>query len=170
MITEAKNILEQTVQKIFPGMLVVRSMADEQHAQAARKWPYVSLITNPGGFDDRKAKTVRYADVEAKTWKQRYVRGERWLPIQMRCWGEGEEAVDVIFSRLLPAIPRHWEYDGFEGSVLINGEEHSDIVGNKGLLYLSCAEIEFAVDVATGEEIVPTIDQFVNEGGDYQAL
>jgi hypothetical protein len=145
-------------------------MAQEQEAVMSRICPYVSLITNPGGFDDRTAKTVRYADADAKTWKQRYVRGERWLPIQMRCWAEGEEAADAIFSRLLPAIPRHWEYDGFEGSVLINGEEHSDHSGNTGKLYVSIAEIEFAVDVATGEEIVPTIDQIVNEGGNYEAL
>jgi hypothetical protein len=61
-----------------------------------------------------------------------------------------------LFSRILPAVPRKWEYDNFEGTVLISGEEHSDFVDTVNKLYLSMAEIQFTVPVALDEEIVPT--------------
>ena len=125
----------------------------------ARQWPLVSLITNPGSFDDREAKTVRYADVEAQTLKQRYVRGKRTLPILLRVWAEGEDAADELFSRIIPAIPRKWEYDDFEGTVLIAAEEHSDFTDTVNNLYLSIAEVLFTAPVALDEEIVPTFQK-----------
>jgi hypothetical protein len=156
MIREAKDILQNAVASRAPGVTIVRSIAEEQRAIMARKWPLVSLITNPGSFDDREAKTVRYADTETETLKQRYVRGKRTVPILLRVWAEGGEAADELFSRVLPAVPRKWEYDDFEGTVLISGEEHSDFVDNVNKLYLSVAEIQFTVPVALDEEIVPT--------------
>lgn len=156
MIKEAKDLLQNVVASRAPDVTVARSMAEEQRAIMARQWPLVSLITNPGTFDDREAKTVRYADTEAQTFKQRYVRGKRALPILLRVWAEGEEAADELFSRILPAIPRRWEYDNFEGAVLIVAEEHSDFVDTVTQLYQSVAEIQFTVPVALEEEIVPT--------------
>jgi hypothetical protein len=156
MIREAKDILQAVAAQRIPSATIVRSAADESRAIMARKWPLVSLITDPGRFDDREAKTVRYADKEAGLLKQRYVRGSRILPILLRCWAEGEDAADEVFSRILPAIPRKWEYDGFEGLIVINAEEHSDHTGNASKLYLSVAEIQFTVQVALEEETVPT--------------
>ena len=157
MIQEIKDILQAVVDRRCPGIMVVRSKFEEAQAVRGRKWPLVSLITNPGGFDDREAKTIRYYDQAAGTYKQRYVRGDRIVPILLSCWAEGEAATDALFSRILPAIPRKWELDGFEGLVLINGEEHSDYAGNVSKLYTSIAEIQFTVSVALEEEIVPTI-------------
>jgi hypothetical protein len=156
MIKEAKDILQSVVALRTPGVTVVRSIADEQHAIMARRCPLVSLITNPGRFDDREAKTVRYPDEDAGLWKQRYVRGKRILPLLLRCWAQGEEAADALFSHIIPAIPRKWEYDGFEGLIVIETEEHSDFVDNVSQLYLSVAEIQFSVPVALEEEAVPT--------------
>jgi hypothetical protein len=90
-------------------------------------------------------------------WKQQYVRGSRILPIQMRVFDEGEEKTDVVVSRIIPAIPRHWELDGFEGLIVINWEEHSDQADTMLKLYLSVVEVQFTVDVALEEELVPTI-------------
>ena len=163
MITEAKNILQAAVFARAPDVTMVRSMAEEQRAIMARQWPLVSLITNPGSFDDREAKTVRYADTEAQTLKQRYVRGKRTLPILLRVWAEGEYAADALFSRILPAVPRRWEYDNFEGTILIVSEEHSDFVDSVNKLYLSIAEIQFTVPVALDEEVVPTIQNVETE-------
>jgi hypothetical protein len=132
-------------------------MAEEQHAAMARQWPLVSLITNPGRFDDREAKTIRYPDAEAGIWKERYVRGKRIVPILVRCFAEGEDEADKLFSRILPAIPRKWEYDGFEGLIVIETEEHSDFADSVNKLYLSVAEIQFSVPVAMEETEVPTI-------------
>jgi hypothetical protein len=157
MIKEAKDILQAIVLQRATGVTVVRSMAEEQHAIMARQWPLVSLITNPGRFDDREAKTIRYPDAETGIWKERYVRGKRILPVLLRCWAEGEEAADELFSRILPAIPRKWEYDDFEGLIVIESEEHSDFVDNVNKLYLSVAEIQFSVPVALEETDVPTI-------------
>jgi hypothetical protein len=157
MIKEAKDILQGVVEKRAPGVTVVRSMAEEQHAVMARQWPLVSLVTNPGRFDDREAKTIRYPDAEAGIWKERYVRGKRILPMLLRVWAEGEDAADALFSRILPAVPRKWEYDGFEGLAVINNEEHSDFVDSVSKLYLSVAEIEFSVPVALEETDVPTV-------------
>ena len=156
MIKEAKDILQNMVASRAPGVAVVRSAAEEQHAIMARTVPLVSLITNPGRFDDREAKTYRCWDAEAGTYLQRYVRGSRKLPVLLRVWAKDEEAADALFSRLLPAVPRKWELDGFEGLVVIEGEEHSDYVDNVSALYLSVAEIQFSVPVALEEEIVPT--------------
>jgi hypothetical protein len=163
MIKEAKDILEQVVMKRIPGVVVARSAADESQAIMTRKWPIIALITNPGGFDDREARTIRYADTEAGVWKERIVRGNRIVPIQLRCWGEGEDATDALFSHLLPAIPRRFEYDGFEGYIVINWEEHSDRTDNVNKLYLSVAEIQFSVPVALDETDVPTIKSVVAE-------
>ena len=157
MIKQAKDVLAQVVQERVPDAVIVRSVSEEQHAIMARKYPVVALITNPGRFDDREAKTVRYQDEEQGIWVQRKVRGNRIIPILLRCWAEGEDAADEAFSRIIPAIPRRWEYDDFEGHVLINAEEHSDNTGNVAKLYLSVAEVQFAVDVATEVEIVPTV-------------
>lgn len=157
MIKEAKDILQNAVLSRIPDVTIVRSTADEQRAIMGRKWPVVSLITNPGKFDDRESKTVRYPDTEEGIWKERYVRGKRTLPILLRVWAEGEDKTDEVFSRLLPAIPRKWEHDGFEGLIVIETEEHSDFVDNVNKLYLSVAEIQFSVPVALEEKPVPTI-------------
>ena len=157
MIKEVKDILQAVVLQRVPGVTITRGMAEEQRAIMARTWPLVSLITNPGRFDDREAKTIRYPDGEAGIWKERYVRGKRILPVLLRCWAEGEDAADALFSRILPAIPRKWELDGFEGLVVIETEEHSDFVDSVNKLYLSVAEIQFSVPVALEETDVPTI-------------
>jgi hypothetical protein len=165
MIKEIKDLLEAVIKERIPGINVVRSARDESRVVMARTWPLVSLITNPGRFDDREARVYRYADVEAGMWKQRSVRGSRIIPILMRCWAEGEETVDAVFSRIIPAIPRRWGYDGFEGFVLINREEHTDHTDSVTNVYLSVAEIQFSVDVALEEEVVPTIDRTQVEPG-----
>jgi hypothetical protein len=165
MIKEIKDLLETVIKERIPGINVVRSVRDESREIMTRQWPLVSLITKPGRFDDREARVYRYADIEAGVWKQRSVRGSRIIPILMRCWAEGEDAADEIFSRIIPAIPRRWEYDGFEGFVLINREEHTDHTDSATVLYLSVAEVQFSVDVALEEEIVPTIDQTQVEPG-----
>jgi hypothetical protein len=157
MIKEAKDLLEQVVRERIPGVFVVRSAAEESHSIMARELPLVSLVTNPGKFDDRESKTIRYPDEEAGIWKERYVRGRRIIPILLRCWAVGEDAADELFSRILPAIPRKWELDGFEGLIVIETEEHSDFVDNVNKLYLSVAEIQFSVPVAMEETDVPTI-------------
>jgi hypothetical protein len=163
VIKEAKDVLENIVHTVLPAVaadyVVVRSKSKEEQSIMARKWPVISLITETGNFDDREARTYRYADTEAKTLKERYVRGSRTLPIQLRCWAEGEDAADEIFSKLLPEIPRHWELDGFEGLIRIGFEEHSDSTDALSKLYLSVAVIEFTIDVAGQEKIVPTIRQ-----------
>jgi hypothetical protein len=157
MIKKAKDILQAVILQRVPGITIVRNMAEEQHTIMTRQWPLVSLITNPGRFDDREAKTIRYPDAQAGIWKERYVRGKRTLPILLRCFAEGEDAADALFSCILPAIPRKWELDEFEGLIVINGEEHSDFVDNVNKLYLSVAEIAFSVPVALDETEVPTI-------------
>jgi len=164
MIKEAKDILQHAVSSCIEDVTIVRSMAEEQHARMSRKWPLVSLITNPGKFDDRESKTIRYPDEEEGIWKQRFVRGKRMLPILLRVWAEGEDETDEIFSRILPAIPRKWEHDGFQGLIVIETEEHSDFVDNVNKLYLSVAEIQFSVPVATEETPVPTIKVVEPEG------
>jgi hypothetical protein len=157
VIKEAKDVLEKAVLGLFPKIVIVRSFAGEQQAVGDMKFPLVSLITSPGNFDDRKARTYRYYDEKEVTWKQRYVRGNRQLPIQVRVYAEGEENADAIFNKIIPAIPRNWIHDGFDGLIVINGEEHSDCADTMSKLYLSAAKIQFSVDVALGEEIVPSI-------------
>jgi hypothetical protein len=158
MIKEAKDVLEKAVRECIPEAVIVRSIAEESQSMMTRKLPVIAIITDMGTFDDRTARTDRYADAESGTLKQRYVRGKRILPLLLRCWAEGEEKTDELFSRILPAIPRHWTYDGYEGLIVINHEEHSDHADSLNKLYVSLAEIQFAVDVAMAEELVPTID------------
>jgi hypothetical protein len=167
MIKEAKDLLEAVVKERLPEATVVRSALDESQEIFSRKFPLVSLITNPGSFDDREAKTVKYFDEEAGTWKKRYVRGNRVLPILLRLWAEGEEEADRCFSRIIPAIPRTWAYDNFEGLVLINHEEHSDHTGNVAKRYLSVAEIQFSAASAMDDELVPTFNTINNEPGGF---
>jgi hypothetical protein len=164
MIREAKDVLQNIVEKLIPEAAVVRSGAEETRAIMARRWPLVSLVTNPGRFDDREAKIFRYVDSEAGVLKQRYVRGSRILPILIRVWAEGEDETDRMFSRIIPAIPKRWELDDFGGMVAINPEEHSDFVDNASKLYLSVAEIQFTVPVALDEEIVPTFKSVESDG------
>jgi hypothetical protein len=167
MIKEAKDLLEAVITARCPEAVIVRSALDESQALMDRKYPLVSLITNPGNFDDREAKTVKYFDEAEGMWKKRYVRGNRVLPILLRLWAEGEEEADRYFSRILPAIPRTWEYDNFEGLVLINHEEHSDHTGNVAKRYLSVAEIQFTMAAAMEDELVPTFNTIKNDPGDF---
>jgi hypothetical protein len=170
VIKEAKDVLEAAVRKRIPQAAIVRSFAEEQRAVGALKFPLVSLITNPGNFDDRKARTYRRYDAAEEMWKQRYVRGSRILPIQVRVWDEGEEKTDAVFSRIIPAIPRHWELDGFEGLIVINWEEHSDQADTMLKLYLSVVEVQFTVDAALEEELVPTVMSVEVEPGSIRQL
>jgi hypothetical protein len=156
MIQAAKDVLEGAIKARVPSVNIVRSAADESRAIMARQFPLASLITNPGKFDDRTAGMARFANTDTNTLVQRYIRGSRILPILVRVWAEGEEEADEVFSRILPAIPRKWEYDGFEGLIVINAEEHSDHTGNTAKQYVSVAEVQFTVQVALNEETVPT--------------
>lgn len=156
MIKAAKDMLEGAIKARVPSVNIARSAADETRAIMARQFPLAALITNPGKFDDRTAGTARFANTDTNTLVQRYIRGSRILPILVRVWAEGEEDADEVFSLILPAIPRKWKYDGFEGLIVINGEEHSDHTGNTAKQYVSVAEVQFTVQVALDEEIVPT--------------
>jgi hypothetical protein len=154
MIKAAKDVLEGTIRARVPSVTIARSAADESRAIMARQFPLASLITNPGKFDDRTAGTARFANPDTNTLVQRYIRGSRILPILVRVWAEGEEEADDVFSRIIPAIPRKWEYDGFEGLIVINAEEHSDHTGNTAKQYVSVAEVQFTVQAALDEETV----------------
>ena len=165
MITEAKNLLEEIVKKRVPGVTVARSLAEEQKAYRDRKFPLVALITSPGPFSEKEAQTVRYFD-ENKKYQQRYVRGNRNLPIQIRCWAEGEEAADKAFSCIIPAIPSRWTYDDFTGSIEIGTEEHSDHAGNTSKLYLSVIDVRFCVAAAMEPGELPYYDNVVLEGAE----
>ncbi|MDR0710362.1 MAG: hypothetical protein LBF77_09880 [Spirochaetaceae bacterium] len=167
MIKEAKDLLEEVVKERVPESVIVRSALDESQEVFTRKFPLVSLITNPGGFDDREAKTVKYFDEADGMWKKRYIRGSRVLPILLRLWAKDEEDADRYFSRIIPAIPRTWEYDNLSGLVLINHEEHSDHTGNVAKRYLSVAEIQFTMAAALEEELVPTFTNIENDPGDF---
>ncbi len=167
MIREAKDLLATVIASRVPEATIVRSVKEESQAVMARKWPLVALITNPGTFDNTEARKARYFDVSDGVWKERYIRGVRELPILVRCWGEGEEETDVLFGRILPAIPSRWQYDNFLGTIDIVAEEHSDHTGNTAKLYLSVAEVRFKVPVALEEGIVPTIDEIDIGSGEY---
>ena len=165
MIKEAKDLLERVIRKRFPDMQVVRSAADETRAIMARRFPLVSLITNPGIFDGSQARTVRY--LEGGSYKERYVRGERVLPVLVRCWAEGEEETDAVFSRIIPAIPSQWEYDGFAKHIELGAEEHSDHAGNVNKMYLSVAEVRFRAAAAVDPKEAPYIEKAEPEGGEF---
>ena len=156
MIQAAKDVLEGAIKARVPAITIVRSAADESRAIMARQFPLAALITNPGKFDDRTAGTARYANMDTNTLVQRYIRGSRIVPILVRVWAEGEVEADEVFSLVLPSIPRKWEYDGFEGLIVINAEEHSDHTGNTAKQYVSVAEVQFTVQVALDEETVPS--------------
>ena len=113
---------------------------------------------------------MRYHDEADGTYKQRYVRGYRVLPILVRCWASGEDETDAVFSRIIPAIPSQWNYDDFTGSVEIGAEEHSDHTGNVGKLYLSVAEVRFSVAAAMEAGIVPSFTHVEQEGGEIAPI
>jgi hypothetical protein len=161
MIKECKDILQTALQEHFPYVVVVRSAKDETHQIGVRKFPLVALITNPGSFAHQEGKLVRYSTGEAL--EEREVKGRRTVPIIVRVWGEGEEAVDALFSRLLPLIPRRFMLDGFEGTISILSEEHSDHAGNLSKLYASVVETAFAVDIASDPVAVPVIKHIETE-------
>jgi len=165
VIREAKDVLAAAVETVSPGIAVARSKAAETREIMARVFPLVSLITNPGKFDDRKARLLRYADEEAGSIVERNVRGTRALPVLLRVWAETEDAADALFSAILPALPRKWVCGDFEGTVNIGVEEHSDYADNVSKLYCSVAEITFTVEVATEAVAVATIQVVESEPG-----
>jgi hypothetical protein len=155
-IKTAKDILEDVVKAHIENVTVARSAVKEKRSIMSRQWPLVSLITDPGKFDDRTAQWYRYADTTDNTLKQRYVRGTRKLPIAVALWAKDEETADELFSGLLPYIPRTWEYDDFGGTILITGEDNSDYADNVSDVYRCIAVVEFDCMVAQAPEIVPT--------------
>ena len=168
IITTAKNLLERVIKNRVENVTVVRSAAEEKKAILVRQFPLVALITAPGPFDDTRAQTVRYFDEgEKHKYQERYVRGNRNLPIQIRCWAAGEEAADIVFSRIIPAIPSRWVYDNFTGSIEIGTEEHSDHTGNVKELYLSVVDVRFSVAAAMEPGKVPYFEQVVLEGAEF---
>ncbi|MDR0538923.1 MAG: hypothetical protein LBG74_00245 [Spirochaetaceae bacterium] len=61
------------------------------------------------------------------------------------------------------------EHDGFEGTVLVDAEEHSDNEDNANKLYLSVAEIQFTVPAAMEEEIMPIVQTVKSDEPDIAA-
>jgi len=164
VIKEAKNLLEKIIKERIQEITVVRSAAEESHEIMSRKFPLIALVTNPGTFDGAEARTVRY--FEGKEYKERYVRGERVLPILIRCWAAGEDDADEIFSHVLPAIPSQWEHDGFVKHIEIGWEEHSDHVKNVTKTYLSVVEVRFRAAAALEPGVVPYYEKTEMEGGE----
>ncbi len=158
LITAAKDVLTSCIIAAIPNATVVRSRAEENKQVMARKWPLVSLITQRGSLDDRTAKLIRYVDEKTNERKQRRVRGTRIVPILISVWSCGEKETDEAFSKIVPRIPRKWEYDDFRGSILINSEEHSDFADNVSNVYCSILEVQFQVEVAGDAELVPSFD------------
>jgi hypothetical protein len=170
VIREAKNLLKGLIEDLIPGVTVVKSAAEESRQIMARKFPLVSLITNPGSFDDSGARTVRYFEDspgDPKACRERYVRGRRNVPILIRCWAEGEDQADEISSTLIPELPGQWEYDGFSCPVAIGAEEHSDHTGNLGKPYVSVIEVIFTGTAARKPAALPVITKIEFEGGEY---
>jgi len=166
VIKEAKDLLEKTIKGRNPGITVVRSAAEESQGIMARKFPLIALVTNPGTFDESEARTVRYFEGEPKQYRERYVRGDRALPILIRCWAVGEDDADKIFSRIIPAIPSQWEHDGFVKHIEIGWEEHSDHVKNVTKTYLSVVEVRFRSAAAMEPGVVPYYTEVVMEEGE----
>jgi hypothetical protein len=170
MIREAKELLKTIVEDTVPGVTVVKSAAEESRQIMARKFPLVSLITNPGAFDDKEARTVRYFESspgEPKVYREWYVRGHRNIPILIRCWAEGEDDADRMTSDIIPEIPSRWEYDGFGTQVKIGAEEHSDHTGSLGKPYVSVVEVIFTGTAARKAKAAPVIENAEPEGGEY---
>ena len=168
MITEAKGLLEKVITTRIEGVTVVRSAAKEKQAILKRQFPLVALITNPGPFEGNEARTVRYFDDEEKhKFKERYVRGNRNLPILIRCWASSEEKADAAFSRIIPAIPSRWVYDNFTGSIEIGTEEHSDHSGNVAELYCSIIDVRFSVAAAMEPGELPYYEQVILKGAEF---
>jgi hypothetical protein len=165
MIKQAKDLLERVIKTRFPDVPVLRNAAEETRAIMARQFPLVSLITNPGTFDGSEARTVRY--FENGSYKERYIRGERVLPILVRCWAEGEDEADALFSRIIPAIPSQWEYDGFAKHIELGAEEHSDHAGNVNKMYLSVAQVIFRAASAVDPKEAPYIEKAEPENGEF---
>jgi hypothetical protein len=164
VITEAKDLLEQIVKARIENVIVVRSALEESHAVMKRQFPLIALITNPGPFDGSQAQTYRYFEDEG--YKQRYARGNRNLPILLRCWSGSEAEADKVFSRIIPAIPSRWNYDNFTGSIEIGTEEHSDHAGNVTKLYCSIIDVRFSIAAAMEPDEVPYYTDVVVEDGE----
>ena len=164
MITEAKDLLEGIVKARIEKVTVVRSAMEESGAIMKRQFPLVALITNPGQFDGSEARTYRY--FEGERYEQRYARGNRNLPILLRCWSTSEAEADKVFSRILPAIPSQWDYDNFTGTIEIGTEEHSDHTGNVAKLYCSIVDVRFSVAAAMEPGEVPYYKEVVLEEGE----
>ena len=167
MIREAKTLLEGIIKEVSPGITIVKSVAEESKGIMARKFPLVSLITNPGKFDNSEARTIRYfEDNDPKRYRERYVRGHRKLPILIRCWEEGEDKADELVSNIIPELPSQWECNGFSSHVEIGVEEHSDHTGNLNKPYVSVIEVLFISIAARKPKDVPVIETVVSEGDD----
>ena len=163
MIREAKTLLENIIKETVPGINVVKSAAEESREIMARKFPVVSLITNPGSFDDSGARIVRYFEGEPKQYRERYVRGHRNLPILIRCWEDGEDKADALTSSIIPEIPSQWEYDGFECHVQIGAEEHSDHTSSLNKPYVSVIAVIFTGTAARKPKEVPVVESVETE-------
>jgi hypothetical protein len=169
MITEAKDLLEKVVKKMIPNATVVRSGAEESKQVLARKFPLAALITNPGKFDGTAARTYRYfVDEEKHKYKQRYARGNRNVPVLLRCWAANETEADKAFSKIIPAIPSRWNYDDFTGEIDITYEEHSDHAGNVTNLYCSVVEVVFTAQAAMDVVDMPYFNEVEMQGGEME--
>jgi hypothetical protein len=167
MITEAKDLLEKVVKKMVPGATVVKLAADESAEILNRNFPLVSLITNPGKFDGKEARTYRYFEEgEKHKFKTRYARGNRQVPILLRCWAANETEADKAFSKIIPAIPSRWDYDNFTGEIEITSEEHSDHASNATGIYCSMVEIMFIAAAAMDADDLPYFNKVEFMGGE----
>ena len=165
MITEAKDLLEQIIKGRIEKVTVVRSAMDESRAVMQRQFPLIALITNPGAFDGSQAQTFRYFD--GGEYRERYARGNRNLPILLRCWSIGEAEADKVFSRIIPAIPSRWKYDNYTGSIELGTEEHSDHSGTVAKLYCSIIDVRFSAAAAMEPGEVPYFNEVKIEGGEF---
>jgi hypothetical protein len=157
MIVECKNILSEAIAAFTQVQLIVRSVVDEKKLLSERSFPFCSLITLPGKFDDRSTKLVKILDTIRRQWTMHQVRGTRNLPIQIRIFTKSEEEASSLAHDIIRNIPLTFEYNGKQGKISIGEEEHSDHVTRLTEKYLSLIIVMFSVEVAADPVDLPTI-------------
>lgn len=158
MIAASKDILAGVIamHASISAERVARSAARERELHDERAYPFAALIAADGSFEN-SPRTVRYEDKAAGSIMERFIRGTRTVPIEVRLWAESEAAGGRLAHHVIRHIPTRWDYDGLGGEIEVADESHTDNVANITDEYAISILVRFSVPVAADAESINTV-------------
>ena len=148
MITEAKNCLKEVIEaKLTQIKKVCFSATEERNTVTNRTFPFVSMISKSGSFDNTKTRQTGRQLADGSVVSV-LIRGERTVDIVLRFWCTTIDEAESYVDTILPFIPTRFTFGLSVGLVSIVSTDLSDFTSNATKQAVSAIVVRFVADYA----------------------